>query len=256
MSQMQVVRSTIPYQAPSRTPRGSILDYAHVVEGVGLNDAEGLVWSYNCIGMEVDAVDCAAFLGLTKRFDGPSSTDGGMFVIQGGMMCKPFGFNPNDPGIRKAFDAREPEAVSTGLFETVFTDAADLTGGVAVPPVTALGLLEAYGYLDYAGQPILHLGPGMISQAAAQGAIVNDGGKFTTVLGTPVVVSSGYETKTGGVLDQDQWAFVTGDMVLARSEVVFENSLDQTTNDAVVLYERLYVVGIDCLVGKVKVKVY
>ena len=31
---------------------------------------------------------------------------------------------------------------------------------------------------------------------------------------------------------------------------------DTTTNDAVALYERLYMAAVDCLIGKVKVKVY
>jgi hypothetical protein len=38
--------------------------------------------------------------------------------------------------------------------------------------------------------------------------------------------------------------------------VTLESELNRTTNDVTVLYERLYVAGIDCLLGKVKVKVF
>ena len=254
----ELVRITgVPYLAPSRVSHSTILDYAHIIEQPMGLDAQGLVWSYNCIGMDVNPLDdCGDFTTLTKRFDSPSSGDGASFVVQGGVTCKPFGFNMNDPALRAAWDAIEATGVSTGLAYTVFTTATDLTGGTAVPPVTALGLLESYGYLKYAGEPIIHLGPGMVSQAAAQGAIVNNGGKLSTVLGTPVAVSAGYETKTGGVLDPEQWAYVTGAVVLARGEVVLQSALDTNTNDAVALYERLYMAAVDCLIGKVKVKVY
>ena len=254
----ELIRVTgIPYLAPSRTTHSTILDYAHIIEQPLGIDVEGLVWSFNCIGMDVNPVDqCSAFTALTKRWDSPSSGDGASFVIQGGVICKPFGFDWNDPALKRAFDAIEATGVSTGLSYTVFTTATDLTGGVAVPPITALGLLEAYGYARYAGQPIIHLGPGMISQAAAQGAIVNNGGRLTTVLGTPVAVSAGYETKTADILDPEQWAYVTGEVVLARSEAQQQSALDTNTNDAVVLYERIYMAAVDCLIGKVKVKVY
>jgi hypothetical protein len=253
-----VVQQTgVPFSPPSRTPHGSVLDHATIREGVSFLDPAGLVWSYNCIGMDVDEVACAGFKGLTKRFDPPSSSNGAMFVIQGGVRCKPFGFSGDDPALRAAFDAMEPEGVSTGLHDALFDTAVDLTptsGGVS--PVVSLGLLESYGYLNYAGLPIIHLGPGMISQLAASRAIEVTDGKLHTALGTPVAVSSGYETKSGGKLDQNQWAFVTGAIVLARSEVTLESQIDRSTNDITVLYERLYVAGIDCLIGKVKVQVY
>jgi len=253
-----VVQQTgVPFSPPSRTPHGSILDYATIREDVSFLDPVSLVWSYNCIGIDVDEIACAGFKGLTKRFDSPSSTDGAMFVIQGGVTCKPFGFSGDDPALRAAFNAVEPEGVSTGLHDALFDTAVDLTPATTgVSPVIALGLLESYGYGRYAGQPIIHLGPGMVSQLAASRAIEVNNGKMTTLLGTPVVASIGYETKTAGKLDQNQWAFVTGAVMLARSPVTLESQIDRTTNDISVLYERLYVAGIDCLIGKVKVQVY
>jgi hypothetical protein len=125
-----------------------------------------------------------------------------------------------------------------------------------VSPVIALGLLESYGYAKYAGYPIIHLGPGLVSQLTATNAVVVNNGKLTTALGTPIAVSGGNETKTADKLDQDQWAFVTGAVVLARSPITLVNELNRSTNDLVVLYERMYVAGIDCLNAKVKVKVY
>jgi|KBSMisStandDraft_5_1062788.scaffolds.fasta_scaffold45569_2 hypothetical protein len=253
-----VQKTGVPFSPPSRTPHGSILDYATIIEDVSFLDPVGLVWSYNCIGIDVDEVACAGFKGLTKRFDPPSSVDGAMFVVQGGVTCKPFGFSGDDPALRAAFNVQEAEGVSIGLHDALFDTAVDLTPGTgtSVSPIIALGLLEGYGYSRYSGQPIIHLGPSMVSQLAVTNAIKVEGTKITTALGTPVAVASGNETKTAGKLDQDQWAFVTGAIVLARGPVTLESQLNRTTNDISVLYERLYVAGIDCLVGKVKVKVY
>lgn len=255
----QIVRPTsVPITPPSRGPMGgSILEYATVIEDALWLDPQGVIWSYNCIGIDVDPVDdCSDFTGQTKRFDTPMSADGGSFLIQGGVLCKPFGFNGDDPGLKAAFDTMESVGVSRGLAFTLFGSAVDLTPVAAVSPVIALGLLESYGYLQYAGQPVIHLGPGMVSQLVSQGAVVANNGKLSTALGTPVAVSSGYETKTGDKLDQEQWAYVTGHVLLGRSDPVLRNEHDRTTNDIVVLYERLYVAAIDCLLGKVKVKVY
>ena len=255
---VQITRTTgIPFLVPSRVPHGSILEYAHIIEDALGLDPEGLIWSFNCLDVDVNPLDdCTDFTGLTKRFDSPSSADGGSFVVQGGVVCKGFGFDGEEPAIRQAFDAKEPEGVSQGLAYTAFTAAVDVTPATALPPVVALGLLESYGYTKYAGIPILHIGPGMLSQLAAQGAIERDGNTLHTMLGTPVAVSSGYESKTDDKVDQEQWAYVTGAVVLGRSDVVLQTQLDRTTNDIVVLYERLYSAGIDCVVGKVKVKVY
>jgi hypothetical protein len=255
----QMAESTGVFIPPSRGPLGgSVLEYAHIVENAHMSlDPAGVIWSYNCIGIDVDPIDdCADYTTLTKRFDPPASADGGSFVIQGGIVCKPFGFSGDDPALKAAFDTMEPLGVSRGLAFTLFGSAVDLTPAAAVTPVVALGLLESYGYLEYAGQPIIHLGPGMISQLMANGAVVANGGKLSTALGTPVAVSGGYESKTGDKLDQEQWAYVTGAIVLGRGEPVLRTEHNRSTNEIVVLYERLYAVAIDCLLGKVKVKVY
>lgn len=257
---VQIVRpASIPFTPPSRGPLGgSVLEYAEIVESTLWLDPTGVIWSYNCIGIDVDPLDdCGDLLGLTKRFDPPQSADGGSFVIQGGVTCKPFGFNGDDPALKAAFDTMEPLGVSRGLAFTLFGGAVDVTPATGpLIPVVALGLLESYGLLNYAGLPIIHLGPGMVSQLMSNGAVVANGGKLTTALGTPVAVSAGYESKTGGLLDQDQWAYVSGAVLLGRDEPVLRSEHDRTTNEIVVLYERMYVAAIDCLLGKVKVKVY
>lgn len=256
MTAQIVQRTDVPFTPPSQVRRGSVLEYAHIIEGISFLDPAALVWSYNCIGVDVDEVNCAGFKGLTKRFDSPSSTSGAQFVVQGGMTCKPFGFKGDDPAIRAAFDAKEPEGVSIGLHDYVFDTATDIGPATAVLPVQALGLLEGHAYTNYAGQPIIHMGPGMVSQLAANNAIVVTDTGVSTVLGTPIAVAGGNETKTAGKLDAEQWAYVSGAVVLARGEVIHQSEINRTTNDIVVLYERMYVAGIDCLNAKVKVKVY
>lgn len=254
---MTVTQQTGPVSVPSRpaTRKGSILSIATLVDGLPW-DGAGMIDSFNCIGIDVDAVNCAGFKGLTKRFDGPSFSNGSMFNIQSGTRCKGFGYEADDPAIRAAFDAMEPEGVSIGLHDTILVNGTDLTPAAGTVTVgQALGILEGVGYGAYAGQPVLHMGPGMVSQLAALQALVSAGDHIETHLGTPVAVASGLETKTAGKLDPDQWAYVTGAVVLARSEVVDQWALDQTTNDMTRLFERLYTAAVDCLVAKVKVKV-
>lgn len=236
--------------------RGSILDIADVHEGLPWGDGEGMIDSFNCIGIDVDAIDCAGFKGLTKRFDPPSYGDSHLFNVQGGVTCKGPGFDMNDSRVKAAFDILEAEGVSIGVNNAVLDSATDLTpGGTGVTPAQALGILEGAGYAHYAGSPIIHVGPGLASQWAATQAIEFSGNSIRTRLGTPVAVSNGNEELTGGKLAADQWGYVTGHMVLWRSEAVHAAELDRSTNDMTVLYERLYMVAIDCLAAKVKVKV-
>lgn len=254
MTTTPVVRSDY-VTVSSRTPRGTILGVAVLHEGVPW-EGTGLIESYNCIGVDVDTVNCAGFKGLTKRFDPPSFSNGTMFNVQGGITCKGPGFDMNDPALRSAFDAQEPEGVSIGLHDALLVNGTDLTpAGGSVTPAQALGLLESAGYLAYAGQPVIHAGPALVSQWAAFQAVRPAGDHLETLLGTPVVASPGNETKTGGKLDADQWAFVSGEVHLWRSEAVQAADIDRTTNDMTVLYERLYVAAIDCFMAKVKVKV-
>lgn len=253
---MTITQTGVPVLVPARTPIGGILQAATVIEGVGLIAPEGMIESYNCMGIEVNEVDCDMFTGQTKRFDSPTFTDAAMFVIQSGMTCKPFGFDGNSPELRRAFEAKENEAVSIGLHDFVFDSATDVTPGAgSVSPATALGILEGVGLTEYSGDPIIHLGPGTLSQLTHNGAITRVGDHFETVLGTTVVPNLGSETKTAGKLDADQWAYVTGAIVLARGPVVHEVQMDRSTNDISVLFERLYEAAVDCLVAKVKVKV-
>lgn len=256
MTTVPLVRSVGPFTPPSRAARGSILDIAEVVNGTAFTGLTGMIDSFNCIGVDVDAINCAGFKGLTKRFDPPSFSDGEMFNIQSGVRCKGFGFNKDDPRIKSAVDAMEPEGVSIGLHDTILIDGTDITpGATGVTPAQALGLLEGAGYAGYAGQPVIHAGPMLASQWAAIQAVRLVGNHLETHLGTPVAVSTGNESKTAGKLDADQWAFVTGAVVLVRSEAVLAADIDRTTNEQTVLYERLYIAAVDCLVNKVKVKV-
>lgn len=241
---------------PSHAHPGSILDIATVYTGGVPWETTGLVESYNCIGVDVDTVACSGFKGLTKRFDPPSFSNGTMFNCQGGVTCKGPGFDMNDPALQAAFAAREPEGVSIGLHDAILVNGTDLTPAAgSVTPAQALGLLEGAGYSGYSGQPVIHAGPMLASLWAALQAVRLNGNHLETLLGTPVAVASGNESKTAGKLDADQWAFVTGQVFLWRSESVQAADIDRTTNDMTVLYERLYVAAIDCLVAKVKVKV-
>lgn len=256
MTTVPLVRSVGPFTPPSRTVQGSILDIAEVSNDFSMIGLDGLIESFNCIGVDVDAIACSGFKGLTKRFDPPAFSNGVMFNIQNGVRCKVFGFAMDDPKIKAAIDAMEPEGVSIGLHDALLVNGTDITPAAgSVTPAQALGLLEGAGYSGYAGQPVLHVGPMLASLWAATQAIKPVGDHLETLLGTPVAVSVGNESKTAGKLDADQWAFVTGAVVLVRSEAVLASDIDRTTNDQTVLYERLYVAAVDCLNVKAKVKV-
>jgi len=255
---IQQIRRLAPWSPPSRSGdvTGTILSIATVRDGLGYMDTEGLIESYNCIGIDVDPVDCNAFTTLTKRFDSPSFSDGHLFNVQGGLRCNSVGFDMNDSRIRAAFEAMEAEGVSIGIHDTILVNGTDLTP--ASGPVTclqALGILESYGYGEYAGYPVIHMGPGMVSQLVGVDVLTKVGDHLETRLGTPVAVAAGVETKTNGKLDPEQWAFVTGAVLLDRGEVVHQAELDRSTNEATVLYERLYLAAVDCLVAKIKVQV-
>jgi hypothetical protein len=244
------------YTPPSVPSKGSILDIADIQTGNLPWVATGLVESYNCIGVDVDALACAGFKGLTKRFDAPSYGDGSMFNVQAGVTCKGPGFDMNDPALRSAFEAVEPEGVSIGLHDTILVNGTDLTPAAgSVTPAQALGLLEAAGNTGYSGQAVIHAGPMLASLWASSQTVIKVGNHLETHLGTPVAVSTGNESKTAGKLDTDQWAFVTGSVALWRSEAVQASAIDRVTNDQTTLYERLYVAAIDCFKAKVKVKV-
>jgi hypothetical protein len=256
MTTTALLRSVGPFMPPSRTQRASILDIAEVSNDFSAIGLDGLIESFNCIGVDVDAIACSGFKGLTKRFDPPSYSNGVLFNIQSGVRCKGFGFDMHDPKIKAAVDAMEPEGVSIGLHDAILVNGTDLTPATgSVTPAQALGVLEGAGYAGYAGQPVIHVGPSLASQWAALHAIEVSGSHLETLLGTPIAVSTGNESKTGGKLDPDQWAFVTGAVVLVRSEAVLAADIDRSTNDQTVLYERLYVAAVDCLNAKVKVKV-
>jgi hypothetical protein len=256
MTTISLVTTAGPFTPPSRQPRSGILDIATVSDDFSFAGLVGLIESYNCVGVDVDAVDCTGFKGLTKRFDPPSFSDGHMFSVQTGVRCKGFGFDPDDSRIKAAFAAMEAEGVAVGIHDTILVNGTDLTPASGpVTPVEALGILEGVGYGSYAGEPVIWLGPGVTAMLSGAQALVRTAGHLETNLGTQVAVSSGVETKSNGKLDPEQWAFVTGAVVILRSDLVSQNALDRSSNEFTVLAERLYIAAVDCLVAKVKVKV-
>src|SRR5262245_13299065 len=126
MTTVQITTPVSPFRPPSRAPRSTILDIAQVSDDFSFVGLDGLMDSFNCIGIDVDALNCAGFKGLTKRFDPPSFTNGQMFGVQSGVRCKGFGYEADDPRIRQAFEAMEPEGVSIGIHDTILVNGTDL----------------------------------------------------------------------------------------------------------------------------------
>jgi hypothetical protein len=49
--------------------------------------------------------------------------------------------------------------------------------------------------------------------------------------------------------------YASGEVVVARGDLVVQQAMDQSTNDILTLVERLYVAAVDCFVAAVRVKV-
>lgn len=253
-----LVRAAGPFTPQPRSDIGSIFTVAEIREGMPWVDSVDMIESYNCVTVQhLPLANCAAMsAGFTKTFGSPGWPDGIRFVVQGGVQCKPFGFNANDSRLAASFAVQEANGVAEALRDGTLGAGTDYTPtGGSVTPVQGLGILESIGRCKYAGEPVIHMGALMAAELTGVNALNRVGNRLETSLGTPVAVSCGYETQNGGKFDTDQWGYVTGAVVIARSEMVNEAQLDQTTNQWTALFERLYLVAVDCVAAKVKVKV-
>jgi hypothetical protein len=86
------------------------------------------------------------------------------------------------------------------------------------------------------------------------------GNTLTTVLGSKIAAGGGYGCPNNGPTGAapaagEQWLYASGEVLVARSEVISVGDVNRDTNEQVALVERAYVAAVDCYTAAVRVKV-
>lgn len=252
--------------APAITARpGELLDVATVVEGINWLDPTDLFESYNCLSTGSRAVWPCPTPGGAKTFTSPGWPDGIRFAVYGGVTCKGIGnsLEHEQSELAAAFAANESVGVEQALIHDLFTvpAATDITpAGGAVSTAVALGLLEGYAAAHYAGVPTIHA-PRTIGTLLFRDQVIERvGNSFVSKQGSKIASGGGYQNPNNGPTGAapaagELWMYASGEVVIARGEVISQVSLDQGTNEVIALAERAYVAAVDCFTAAIKVKV-
>lgn len=209
-----------------------------------------------------------AVVPVTKTFTGPSWQDGFRFAVYAGAVCK--SFTPADESkLRDAFLSNESFGVEAALMVqrfrvngTSWGAATDLTpAGGAVTPQVGLAILEGNASWNYAGIPTIHAPRSIGSVLGQNNQIVRKGDAFYTFQGSKLASGAGYEKNNTGPAGTtptagEFWMYASGEVVLARGDLIVESGTNRDTNELFSLVERLYVGAIDCYTAAVRVKLY
>jgi hypothetical protein len=210
-----------------------------------------------------------AVVSVTKTFSNSGFQDGILFAAYAGHTCKGIG---NDGSaveeLQRVFEANESIAVERAIMQqrmvvngTVWAAATDLTpAGGAVSAKAGLAILEGHASWNYAGVPTIHAPRSIGSLLTQSNSIERDGNALRSVLGAKVAAGGGYESPNTGPAGTappagEKWMFASGEVVVARSEIVPKQEMDRSTNEIVTLVERMYVAAVDCYTAAVRVKV-
>jgi hypothetical protein len=206
----------------------------------------------------------------SKTFESPTWQDGFRFGVYGGIKCKGPGFDmvEAEGKVRAAFEASESVGVERALMTTRFVDGAawdpatDLTpAGGAVSASIGLALLEGDAAGKYAGTPIIHAPRAVASLLSTIGAgLDREGNRLVSKLGTPIAAGGGYACPNAGPTGAapaagEAWMYASGQVTVARGELLVKSDIDRVENDVYVLAERAYVAAVDCYTAAVRVKV-
>lgn len=210
----------------------------------------------------------SATVPATKTFDGTSGDrfqDGIRFAVYGGLVCKAPGFDRETAMVeaQKVFLARETVGVARALMQSRFTTpaATDLTpAGGAVNPEVGLAILEGDASTKYAGVPTIHVPRSIGSLLWTRQSLTQQGDGYFSKQGSKVASDGGYENPNNspaGVAAPagEKWIYSSGEVVVARGDLVVRTDIDRATNEEFILVERAYVAAIDCLNSAVRVKV-
>lgn len=212
-----------------------------------------------------------AVVTATKTFTNPGYLDGFRFNAYAGVLCKSIGFDWAEAreNALRVFLAKESVAVEQSLMAQRFIASAgnwdaptDITpASGAVKPAVGLALLEQAAGVAYAGAPTIHVPRHIGALMLDASGTKMDGNTFRSPQGSKVASGAGYgiaNTSPAGVAAPagEQWIYATGEVTLARGEVVAPDpQFNRDNNEVSVLVERPYIAVVDCFAAAVRVKV-
>jgi hypothetical protein len=228
----------------------------------------GVTWevdTYNALaGISAPYWDQDPAVGLPKTLtkNRPSSGLSDPFTVYGNFQCSPVGWTPEqaEAAATRHLLAREEHRIEKALWTGDLSNAPALQNGsttvisgTATKIVQALGYLEKYIGDNYGSQGLIHLTRDAALMGLATQALVTQGGRLLTALGTPVAAGSGYPgtSKTGAAASAGTaWGYVTPSMFAYRSDVFTSTNrsgdlLNRPNNDLYAVAERTYVLGFD-----------
>lgn len=246
--------------------RGTLYDVAPPSDNYSWVDPADIFTTLNCLGSRATGVVCGS--PGAKTFDTPIWTDGARFAGYVGVVCKGpgSGGSADAAEVRSTFETIESRIAEQGLVEAVLSETPASptdrtpTPGTAVSPQKGLSILEEYAAGLYAGVATLHIPRGIAQYLAQFDAIETKGDVWRTTVGTKVSAGGGYALVNKGPNNAAAaagkfWMWVTGEVLILRSDVVAVNEMSRINNDIVVLVERAFIAAVDCLVGAVLVEV-
>lgn len=144
---------------------------------------------------------------------------------------------------RRQLAAAEQYAVETALWARFVAATPDATA-TAEDPVAGLALAEGLAAGLYRGAPVAHVG--RYGASLLHEALYPTGQRLATRLGTTVVAGTGYGQPAPDTQGDPFTLFVTGSLVVLRSEV-FDLGMhhDYPINSTAAVVERTYVIGWD-----------
>lgn len=129
------------------------------------------------------------------------------------------------------------------------------TAADALKLPAAIAALEAYLGTVYGGQGVIHAPRGVAPLMAYYQLMYRDGATWRTSLGTPIAFYAG-SPNTGPDGSEapagTAWLYITGPVAMRRGEIfivptTLAAALDRTANEVLVIAEREYVLGWDCV---------
>jgi hypothetical protein len=188
------------------------------------------------------------------------------FLVMAGQTCSRVGYTSGefDAMIRAELEAGEQGAAEAALWTgldgdgtglgitSLATDPFDITitDGDSITEVVAA--LEDYAYRaqGYAYRAMIHAPVSVAAWAAEVGLIEKDGRLKVTPYGSVWVFGGGYP----GGPDSAATLHITGQVSVWRSAETFvypvDETMDRATNEVLLVAEREYAIGFDCLNGR------
>jgi hypothetical protein len=182
----------------------------------------------------------------------------GVFVVLSTLNCGAPGYTMEEyrTKVRRRLEGTEQAAVETALWAgldlegnslgilTLDGQAVNVDSGYDPGLITdVVGALERYAYTEqqYGYTAYIHAPVEVAAFAAEAGMVLPDGNRKVTPMGS-VWVFGAYGS--GSVI-------ITGQTTVWRApEIQVYNALDQATNEVLLVAERAYAVGFDCLAGR------